>query len=272
MDWVLEPKFPAYAERVLPWLTADPVRNTIVATQVTLRHEGSIPVTESGEPWLAWLSRDGVAGAAVKFTDRGVVLSALPPGAGTALAAVAEPGWAAVAGFAAEAGEFARAYAARQGATAVLDNTQHLYELDILIPPAGVPGDLLPATEDDVALCTRWYRDFGAETGQPLQSVSDAATRRLISRFSLWTVGGEPVCMIGVSPPVGGATRIGPVWTPVGHRQHGYAAAATAAVCARLRPGRVLLYAEDADPTASRVYVRIGFRRVEQWANWRLEY
>ncbi|HEV7656896.1 MAG TPA: GNAT family N-acetyltransferase [Mycobacteriales bacterium] len=275
MDWVVEKDFGAYADRVLPWLERDPIRNTVPATLTMLRREGSVPLDDE-ETWLAWLAGPAgdVSGAAVKFTARGVTLSALPPGAGTVLAAAAEPGWLGVSGFTAESTEFARAYAAAAGATARRTVTQHLYELGELTPPGGVPGELVRAADDDVELCAQWYEDFGAETGQPMHPDSIGSTRRLIGqgRHWLWWVDGTPVCMVGHNPAVAGATRIGPVWTPREHRRHGYAAAATAAVSAELRPGRVLLYADDADPTAVGVYTRVGFRPVGEWVNWRLEY
>jgi predicted GNAT family acetyltransferase len=275
MNWVVEKEFPAYAERVLPWLERDPIRNSVPATLMLLRQQGAVPVEEK-VLWLAWLAGPAgdVSGAAMKVTDRGVVLSTLPPGAGRALAAVAEPGWAGVFGFTAESAEFAQAYAAATGATARPVLTQHLYELGELTPPTGVPGGLTRATEADVDLCERWYQEFGAETGQPMQTDSAAGTRRLVSqgRHYLWRVDGTPVCMAGHNPSVAGATRIGPVWTPREHRRHGYAGAATAALAARLRPDRVLLSADDANPTAVGIYTRLGFRPLGEWTNWSLEY
>ncbi len=65
MEWVVERDFEAYAERVLPWLERDPVRNSVPATMLLLRREGSVPLDPS--TWPAWLAGpDGaVAGAAL---------------------------------------------------------------------------------------------------------------------------------------------------------------------------------------------------------------
>ena len=63
------------------------------------------------------------------------------------------------------------------------------------------------------------------------------------------------------------------MWTPPEHRRHGYAAALTAAVAGRLLGhGRVVLFADLANPTSTGVYLRIGFRPVGDWNVWRLDY
>ena len=93
-------------------------------------------------------------------------------------------------------------------------------------------------------------------------------------RLHFWTADGDrPVSMVGHTRTVAGVTRIGPVWTPPEHRRRGYAAAATAEVAGRLRAhGEVVLFADRANPTATGVYERIGFRPVAEWDDWRLEY
>ena len=55
MDWVVEKDLGAYAERVLPGLATDPVRNTGGGSQLLLRHRGEVPLDEA-ETWLAWLA------------------------------------------------------------------------------------------------------------------------------------------------------------------------------------------------------------------------
>ena len=63
------------------------------------------------------------------------------------------------------------------------------------------------------------------------------------------------------------------MWTPPEHRGRGYAGAATAEVAGRLRAhGEVVLFADNANLTATGLYVRMGFRPVCDWDDWRLEY
>ena len=78
----------------------------------------------------------------------------------------------------------------------------------------------------------------------------------------LWTVGDRPVSLASVSAPAVGVARVGPVFTPPAERGHGYAAAVTAAAGADALAGgasEVVLYSDLANPTAGRVYRRIGF-------------
>jgi predicted GNAT family acetyltransferase len=91
----------------------------------------------------------------------------------------------------------------------------------------------------------------------------------------LWEAAGEPVAMVGRRRPVSGVPRVGPVHPPAEHRRHGYAAAATAAVWARLMAAGarcVVLFADVANPTSTGGYRRPGFRPVGDQADWVLEY
>jgi len=272
MEWVVEKDLAAYVDRVLPWLERSPVWNTVAATVLLTRRDGTIGTPE---PWLAWLD-DGagaVAGVAVRTPPRGLLIPPLPDGAVASLAEVAPPELPVAAGRADQVAEFAAAYAARAGAIARPKEHLRLYELAELVPPS-VPGAARTAEAADAGVCDRFFEDFIAETGAKADGDPDVV-RRVIAqrRLWLWRNGAGPVCMVGHTPTVGGVTRIGPVWTPPEHRRHGYAAALTAAVARQLLGrGRVVLFADLANPTSTGVYLRIGFRPVGDWDNWRLEY
>jgi GNAT superfamily N-acetyltransferase len=266
MEWVVETDLDAYADRVLPWFARDPVRTTLPATLLVQRREGLL---SGPEPWLAWLADGGeVAGAALRPTTRGLVVPPLPAGAGTTLAAVAPPGLPRLSAPREVAAELLAAYPHR---TAEALRRHTLYRLGELVPP-DVAGALRPATDAEVA--ADWYAAFADAVGETRAPDARAVTARIVAqrRMWFWTVDGEPVCLVGHSPTVAGVARIGPVWTPPEHRRHGYAAAATAAVAALLRPAEVVLFAEDGNPTAVGVYTRLGFRPVGGWGEWRLEY
>jgi predicted GNAT family acetyltransferase len=273
--WVVEPEPAAYAERVMPWLERDPARNTVPATILLGLLDGAY---ESS--WLARLAGAGgaVAGVALRTPPRGVVLTALPPGAAAALAAVAEPGLPGAAGPAAEVEAFATAYAGRRGAAAAYGIRQRLYRLTEVSPPPPPPGRLREAAEADVELCAAWFTAFVTEAGVPSGGEdATAAARRVVGRgrVLLWDVGGMPVSMVCHTPPVVGVPRIAPVYTPPEHRRRGYAAAASAGLCGRLLDRgatAVVLFADRANPTATGVYERIGFEPVADWDDWQLEY
>lgn len=78
----------------------------------------------------------------------------------------------------------------------------------------------------------------------------------------LWEDGGEVVHLTGHSAPALGVARVGPVYTPVEHRGHGYAAALVAEVTDRLlgEGTRVCLFTDVDNPVSNGVYARIGYR------------
>lgn len=274
MEWVLEDDLAAYGQRVLPWLQRDPVANTVLATVLATRIDGTIAARDL---WLAWLADPAgqVAGVALRTPPRGLLISALPAEAVGPLAALAQPGLPAASGWADVVAAFTGAYAARAGATAKVDKSLRLYRLGEPAQAGPAPGRLRVAGADDVDLCYRWILDFSGEAdiGPPPDSPADTARVAAQRRILLWEVDRRPVAMVGHSPTVAGVTRIGPVWTPPEHRRHGYATAATAELAGALRErGEVVLYADRANPTSTGIYLRIGFRPVGEWTDWRLEY
>ena len=271
---MLEKDLTAYGERVLSWLQREPVDNTVLATVLLSRLDGTIAYRDL---WLAWLA-DGsgeVAGVALRTPPRGLLISALPAGAAEPLAELAPPGLPGASGWPDVVGTFASAYAARTGATAEVDKSLRLYRLAEPAPPPPVPGRLRVAGAADVDLCAQWFVDFTADAHIARGPESRDDTARVVGqgRMLLWEVDGRPVAMVGHSPTVAGVTRIGPVWTPPEHRRHGYATAATGELAGVLRRrGEVVLYADNANPTSTGIYLRLGFRPVGEWQEWRLEY
>jgi RimJ/RimL family protein N-acetyltransferase len=274
MDWVVENDVAAYGRRVMPWLERDPVRNTVPATVLTARLDGTLPPDGF---WTAWLSDGGaVAAVALQTPPRGVLHTPLPNGAAAALAAIAPDDLPGASGPVPDVGAFTRAYAARTGGRPVLDRLVRLYRLDELIAPRPAPGRLRPMTAAEVDLLERWSVAFAAEA-----HIQDRPTPGYVAKLIaqglqlVWEVDGEPVCLVGHRRPVVGVPRIGPVYTPPEHRRHGYAAAAVAATCRRLfeaGAAAVVLFADTANPTSTGVYLRLGFRPVADQEDWRLEY
>jgi GNAT superfamily N-acetyltransferase len=146
---------------------------------------------------------------------------------------------------------------------------ERLYRLVRLNPPTGVQGTARPATEWDTDLIAGWVEPYTRETFGALPAGFDP--RRLASaaigysRTWLWLApSGEPVSMAARRPPAAGVSRIGPVYTPPGHRGHGYGSAVTArAAFDILDSGAVpVLYADRGNATSNKIYRAIGFRPV----------
>ena len=224
----------------------------------------------------SWVVRDGreVLCAALRTPPYNLVLAG--PTTVPALEALAEwlharsaelPG---VTGAVPEAADFARLWSARAGVEARPRMSQHIYRLETLRPPEGVPGRARQGTSTDRALLVEWVDAFAREavgdhgpTHAP-ERIVDARLERGTGGFSIWE-DGVPVSLAGWGGTTPNGVRIGPVYTPPEHRRRGYGGAVTAAVTAeRLAAGRrfCFLYTDAANPTSNDIYARIGYERV----------
>jgi GNAT superfamily N-acetyltransferase len=263
-----------------PLLSRHPVAANVLLTVLDHALAGRFPF---GEPlWL--LARDPagrVGGAAMRT---GSFPLFLPPQPGPAVDALV--GWAhrqrpdldGVNAPTAEGRRFAAGWQRLTGCTVRTLTAQRMHELRRLLPPAGVPGRARPAGADDVALCTRWLVDFGAEADvlQTAEQTRRLAPQRVASgTLQLWQDGhGRPVALAGWHPPVHGVGRVGPVYTPPEHRNHGYGSAVTAAATqAVLDAGgeRAMLYTDLANPVSNAIYARLGYTPVLDAAVLRFE-
>ena len=158
-----------------------------------------------------------------------------------------------------------------------------LWELGELIPPTGVPGRGRLATEADLDLCLAWFNDFrraaDEQAGRPVEShegealtSADVLTRIEQGRVVLWEVDGEVVHLTGLDHSVLGVGHVGPVYTPVEHRGHGYAAGAVAYASQRIldAAGRATLFTDLDNPGSGGVYARLGYVPAFDTANFAL--
>lgn len=216
---------------------------------------------------------NGVEGAAVQTRDSVLLVNGLPPGtamtAAETLAAVTAD-LSGVRGTPATATAFTQAWHAVTGVRASESSRDVLYRLGHLTGPSGVAGEWRLAGPGDAETVVQWLDEFFVEAFGESSNV-DASRTMLTSivesgdRILLWTVDGEPVSMARVRAAVVGVSRIGPVYTPSGHRGHGYAAAVTAAAAQFARnegTSEVVLFADTANPVSNRVYRRIGFEAI----------
>jgi GNAT superfamily N-acetyltransferase len=165
---------------------------------------------------------------------------------------------------------FADAWRAVAGRAVDITVEERLYRLGTLRAPSGVAGSYRLGTDDDRAVLVDWVELFFGETfGHPRNTAEGAtfvdAAKDRRDRFILWTVDGIPVSMAMLRAPAAGVSRIGPVFTPVTERSHGYGSAVTAAAAAeahRSGTSDVVLFADLANPVSNSIYQRIGFEPV----------
>lgn len=280
MRCVVDSDLDRYADRVLPHLHRDPVRNNLASVIIEARCRRLVPV-EPGALWLRVVDQhEELVAAALRTPPYPLVLTAGPAAAVPPLVAYLaahQPELPMVNGPADRAAEFADQWRAATGASPTVAMRTRMFRLDAVTPPGGVPGRARPATAADRDRLAGWVVAFRREAlpdGPHLDPVPmlEHSLRRE-GAWWLWEDAGEPVSMLATSPPAAGVVRIQSVYTPPERRGHGYASGCTAAasqwaldrgadVCA--------LYTDQANPTSNRIYQAIGYRPVGDATLWRL--
>ncbi|SNT14762.1 Predicted acetyltransferase, GNAT family [Streptosporangium subroseum] len=269
MTWTFTSKVEVYAGAAEPWLLQDPVRNTVPLTVLRGMRSG----LWGDDLLMGWLERGGETVAAVCQTaPHFLLLADIPLGTVQGLASQLIEAERAIPGISGPL-PLAEAFAAAWWRPEAERCPERLYRLDsLLAPPALSDGASRTATEDDLELLVKWSEEFQAEAG----SVAPAdLTPLVVSRIGrrelvLWEVDGRPVAFAGVSLPIGGMSRVGPVYTPPEHRRKGYGAAVSHAVTAKAlaeEAGEVLLFADLDNPTSNSIYQAIGYRPVADYAS-----
>ncbi|MGW0227846.1 GNAT family N-acetyltransferase [Actinopolymorpha singaporensis] len=271
------------------YFAADPVVNNVLVTNVTGRAAGVI--TDPAPATYLTVRTDGgeVVAAAMRTPPQRVWLSAESgPAAELAaeLLAAACPDAAGVVGTHPYVADFTRAWERLTGAAAVPEMAERLHALDAVTPPMPVPGAPRLATASDrdrlLAWCLAFEADAAEAAGRPVNALTEVERRRVTEAVDLrlaerrawvWDHDG-PVSHLGVTAPVHGVVRIGPVYTPRDRRGRGYASALVAAVSRHeLDAGTKTcsLFTDLANPTSNRIYAAVGYRPVRDVTAYRFE-
>lgn len=273
MGWTTTEQAQQFLDVAGPLLRADAASNTVLLTAAASVAANG-PAVFGDEPPLFgwWTSADGpVEGAFVHTPPFPAQLTALPGGAVDPLADLLAGNGRPLAGVGAaapEADAFAGAWCARRDAIAELELRLRLYRLVSLREPAPAPpGRADLATGSDAPLVRAWIESFARETGAVMGATRTLDDRLAAGALTLWRDATDtPVALAGYTREIAGARRLGPVYTAVPHRRHGYGAAVTAATCRRALDGgtsQLLLYADIDNPTSNTLYRRLGFAPVE---------
>lgn len=249
-----------------PRVAAAPVIHSVVAT--TLAHALESPADYPGSQWY-WAKRDGrVTALAMHTPPRPFHVATVDTHVARAIGRrVLADGLRVerVGGLVTGALAFAETIAFETGGHIRVVRREGMHDLPR--PPRhpeGVPGELRAARESDIPLLDTWARAYLEETGT--EAPPRFPLQQWVSRgdMRVWDVGGEPVAMTHASRPHGGVSRISWVYAPPEQRGHAYAAATVAAVSALQRRAghRCLLYTDLDSPASSRLYQRVGYRRV----------
>ncbi|MEV7413732.1 GNAT family N-acetyltransferase [Streptomyces sp. NPDC089919] len=266
MDWTFTEDLGAFASAAGPAVAARPAANTVLlSTLDRLTRRGLHAYGPRAPRFGWWAGPDGAVAAAVWTPPHPLVVTGLPPAAALALvrALTAEPLLAGLEGVNAARAD-AELLAGAWGRPTRVAEELRLYRLAGLVPPDPAPaGGPRPAGGADVPLVLEWLEGFRTELGMTaLADEAWVADRLSYGGITLWEDGGRPVSLACRTRRLGGATRIGPVYTPRADRGRGYAAGATAEA-SRLAPaGEVLLFTDLANPTSNALYQRLGYTPV----------
>ncbi|MER5929415.1 GNAT family N-acetyltransferase [Streptomyces sp. NPDC002054] len=271
MTWTFTRDLTAYLTTAGPAVAAQPVVNTLLLTVADALERRGPGTFGDGSPRFGWWTGpDGsVAGGLVCTPPYPLVLGALPEQAVRELGAAldSEPLLAGLSGFNARRAD-AELLAAAWGRPAKVEEELRLHRLEELLPPDPAPaGRARPAVEADLPLLLDWLTAYTTELGEPAPPTEAALRDRMgYQGIRLWEDAGVPVSLASFSPVLGGAARVGPVYTPPELRGRGYAAGVThaATVAAQaLGAAEVLLFTDLANPTSNGIYGRLGYRPVE---------
>jgi GNAT superfamily N-acetyltransferase len=275
-------------------LAEQPVLSTVmasVATRIRDQRAAGMPWPEGVPCWFAaFLDRGLVVSSAMRTASFGEYPAYLMPMSDDAAVLLArtlldrdEPVLGANGALPAVQ-VFCEEMAEGTGKRAAVERHTRLFELGQLKEPAEVAGRLRRALVEEQELVTSWYDAFMDDADEqagraPGSSAHEAPgpeeMRRRIAggQIFVWEVEGVPLHVTAATEPAFGVSRIGPVFTPREHRGHGYASRAVYEVSRQILAGgfRACLFTDQANPTSNKIYEALGYERLVDMANLRVE-
>jgi len=269
-----------FAARVEPYLLAHEATHCLMLGLLSTLPRGPMPADEI--PYMALVEDAGaVVLAAMRTPPFHAILSLIAPEHAAdpsgALRLIAGDLWSrygeSLSGVHASAPLsrlFAERWEQQAHVAAPLAMRERIYELEMVIPVAGVSGSYRRPIEADRDLLTRWLDEFAAEALGSRERLDGAewVDRYFASTTRggyLWEHGGTPVSFAGYGNPTTHGIRIGPVYTPPEHRGRGYASACVAVLSQHLlASGRSFcyLFTDLANLTSNHIYQAIGYNPV----------
>jgi predicted GNAT family acetyltransferase len=260
-----------YAASVEAFLRADPCSRNVLLTVIDLLR--AAPWTYPVTPSFWWITdSDSVVGAASWTPPHNLLVSSLPTEAAGDLATAAthratELGLRlrGVSGPADSARPVAAALSVASGDSIERERPILLNELVSLVEVPVPPGARRPGRAEDVPLVAEWLEAFSAEIehAAPTNAPTIAGNMVQSDHLDVWVVEERIVCMVG-HRDAAGVLRVGPVYTPPEHRNHGYARRLTYEVTAlalqRADVSNAMLFTDAANPVSNSIYRQAGYQ------------
>ena len=222
------------------------------------------------EPYYLTVENDGILGGAALMTPpRRLVITRMPESGASVLADYLCAEGASVQGVLGPTEctrVFAEKWRSNTGISLRRKRRERIYACTDVIAPGSRPGYLRTANSNDEPLLVKWVGEFCREAkiedeADYMRSQVPASIKN--ERVYLW-VNGEVVSMADLRRDTAHGIAVSLVYTPPTWRNQGYASSCVAALTKRmLDEGKrfCCLFTDLANPTANRIYHRIGYGR-----------
>lgn len=264
-----------YAAHVTDFLHEQPVARNVLLTVMGQARTGWPSWTRP--PYFWWLTAGGVVVGAASWTPPyPLLVSDVPPQSAAPLAHAALARASSIGaplrgatGPRETARLIASALAEHAGTSAAERMRLVVHDLPAIREVPRPPGSGRLATGHDEPLVIEWMRAFNEEAHAGFEAVEGTVRISIdAARVWLWIDRGEPRSTVTLQPTVGGAARVGAVYTPPPHRGRGYARRLVFEVSAlALRtPGvrTCTLNTDASNPVSNAIYRQIGYEPVAE--------
>lgn len=170
------------------------------------------------------------------------------------------------------ADRFSDLWCSRTGQGSRLHMSLRVHRITEVIPPARPSGVFRQAGASDLPVLAEWGHAFTVEAGVDDPRPATEVVKGPIGegRMYVWD-DSRPVSMAAWSGPTPGGVRISGVYTPPEYRGRGYASACVADLSQMLLDqGRrfCALFTDLANPVSNRLYARLGYEPVSDFAQY----
>lgn len=170
---------------------------------------------------------------------------------------------------------FANHWEFYQNCQAVVVMELGVYQLDRVLAVRLAAGQLRPAGPEDRSILSEWIQGFNADVFTPIspEEALKTATQKIDAReLFVWETD-RLVTMAGSARRTPNGVCINYVYTPPEFRQQGYATSCVAVLSQQLLAQYrfCTLFTDLANPTSNKIYQRIGYRKVDEWCDYRFQ-
>jgi len=170
-----------------------------------------------------------------------------------------------------ESETFSGLWEKQTGKKSKLGMNQKIFKIEKVSIPNNVLGFLRNAKSNDLELISNWFNEFSQEAmlpyeRKPLEKIREHAENLIKNgHYFVWENDGSPVAMAYTGRPTLNSLGISAVYSPVEHRNKGYASALVSSLSQKIiDSGKkfCVLFSNAENLTSNRIYQRMGYVEV----------